>query len=78
MSNYTFLLSAEQCAESDSEDWIAEATSAEIEITKQIDGPPISEIDGTGRPYYWRTVNPATAPEHVLLKVRSNIRIFRW
>lgn len=74
---YTVLLSAEQCSESDSEDWIREATEEEI-AEERADYPGLKDIDDTGRPYNWRSVDFRTAPKNVRLQITRNLRIFRW
>lgn len=81
MTTFTILLGADECAESDDNDWISEATDEEIG-TVVAENPGIDfgalSIDSTGRPYYWRTVNGMLCPSHVLAKAARNLRVSRW
>jgi len=77
--HYTILVSADECAEIDAQDWIREATVEEIAATKE-SNPRIAfdtiQIDQTGRPYFWRTISEA--PAHIMSRAAASLRVFRF
>lgn len=77
----TLLVSAEECAEIDECTWIREATGEEIAKVEELN-PGMSFdrllVDGTGRPYFWRTVLLKQCPVKVAEKAALNVRVFRF
>jgi hypothetical protein len=81
MTCYTILLSAEQAQETGRQPWIMNASAQEIASVKE-QNPSKNflrlEIDSTGRPYLWKTIDGSICPDDVLAKVETNLRVFRW
>jgi len=74
--NVTLLLGAEGCSEQKDEPWLREATVAEVELTTDGMEDVPAMTDGTGRPYFWMTVD-GSAPDWAYTAAAQNLRMKR-
>lgn len=77
----TLLISADECAELDPEDWIREATVDEIAaVEAAYPGLVFDDLatDDTGRPYFWRTIIRKNAPPKVAKRAACSLRVLRF